>query len=179
MTPNLQRASNQLWALVQGAPLFVGLAQMSATSISRVQIRDNPRSCKKKFRFCRHRHKTIVFPLQDRHATGVWRGPESPVIAGRSSGEDAMFKGFVRAAIPAVLIMAAAGCGQSDLSKLEDESATAPVAGEAAADQKIKIVGSSTVAPFSRTIAERFGATSSFPTPIVESTGTGGGFKAL
>ena len=92
-----------------------------------------------------------------------------------------MFKSFFRAAIPAAMLMAAAACGQSDLSQLEDDSASgvAPVAGTASADQKIKIVGSSTVAPFSRTIAERFGATTSFATPIVESTGTGGGFKAF
>lgn len=92
-----------------------------------------------------------------------------------------MFKGFFKAVIPAALIMAAGACGQSDLSQLEDDSASgaAPVAGMASAEQKIKIVGSSTVAPFSRTIAERFGATSSFDTPIVESTGTGGGFKAF
>lgn len=45
--------------------------------------------------------------------------------------------------------------------------------------QKIKIVGSSTVAPFSMTVAEQFGAASPFASPIVESTGTGGGFKAF
>lgn len=72
-----------------------------------------------------------------------------------------------------------AACGQSDLSKLEDDSAVKPVPATAGVHQKIKIVGSSTVAPFSRTIAERFGATTSFATPIVESTGTGGGFKAF
>lgn len=90
-----------------------------------------------------------------------------------------MFHGFLKAAVPAALMLAMGACGQSDLSKLEDSSAAAPVAGTAAADQKIKIVGSSTVAPFSRTIAERFGATTSFSPPIVESTGTGGGFKAF
>ncbi|MFN7165038.1 MAG: substrate-binding domain-containing protein [Hyphomonas sp.] len=92
-----------------------------------------------------------------------------------------MIMGFFKSAIPAAVILAVAACGQSDLSKLEDDSAAQaiPVAGAASADQKIKIVGSSTVAPFSRTIAERFGATSSFSTPIVESTGTGGGFKAF
>ncbi|MEQ9504633.1 MAG: substrate-binding domain-containing protein [Hyphomonas sp.] len=90
-----------------------------------------------------------------------------------------MFKGFFKIAVPAAILTLAAACGQSDLSKLEDDSAAVPVAGAAAADQKIKIVGSSTVAPFSRTIAERFGATTSFATPIVESTGTGGGFKAF
>ena len=90
-----------------------------------------------------------------------------------------MMMGFLKTVIPAAMILAAAACGQSDLSKLEDGSAEAPVAAAAPSDQKIKIVGSSTVAPFSRTIAERFGATTSFDTPIVESTGTGGGFKAF
>ncbi|MDP3458790.1 MAG: substrate-binding domain-containing protein [Hyphomonas sp.] len=92
-----------------------------------------------------------------------------------------MFNGFFKWALPAAFFLAAAACGQSDLSNLEDDSASQaiPVAGSASAEQKIKIVGSSTVSPFSRTIAERFGATTSFSTPIVESTGTGGGFKAF
>jgi len=92
-----------------------------------------------------------------------------------------MIKGFLKAAMPAAILLAVAACGQSDLSKLEDDSASGagPVAGAATAEQKIKIVGSSTVAPVSRTIAERFGATTAFGTPIVESTGTGGGFKAF
>jgi phosphate transport system substrate-binding protein len=41
----------------------------------------------------------------------------------------------------------------------------------------ISIVGSSTVYPFSTVVAERFGKASSFRTPKVESTGTGGGLK--
>ena len=41
----------------------------------------------------------------------------------------------------------------------------------------IQIVGSSTVYPFSAVIAETFGRDTEFKTPIVESTGTGGGFK--
>lgn len=41
----------------------------------------------------------------------------------------------------------------------------------------ISIVGSSTVYPFTTTVAEQFGKTGSFKTPKVESTGTGGGFK--
>jgi len=45
------------------------------------------------------------------------------------------------------------------------------------ADDKIRIVGSSTVYPFTTVVAERFGRTTNFATPIVESTGTGGGFK--
>lgn len=41
----------------------------------------------------------------------------------------------------------------------------------------ISIVGSSTVYPFSTVVAERFGKSSIFPTPKVESTGSGGGMK--
>jgi phosphate transport system substrate-binding protein len=44
---------------------------------------------------------------------------------------------------------------------------------------QIKIVGSSTVYPFSSAVAEEFGAVNEdgFPTPVVESTGSGGGAK--
>lgn len=42
---------------------------------------------------------------------------------------------------------------------------------------QMKIVGSSTVFPFSTTVAERFGKSTDFKTPIVESTGSGGGLK--
>lgn len=41
----------------------------------------------------------------------------------------------------------------------------------------ISIVGSSTVYPFSTVVAERFGKSSRFRTPKVESTGSGGGLK--
>jgi phosphate transport system substrate-binding protein len=55
--------------------------------------------------------------------------------------------------------------------------ATVAVAGAAQARDQIRIVGSSTVYPFSTRVAEEFGRTTSFKTPVVESTGTGGGFK--
>lgn len=45
-----------------------------------------------------------------------------------------------------------------------------------AADQ-IRIVGSSTVYPFSSYVAEELGATTDYRTPVVESTGSGGGMK--
>jgi phosphate transport system substrate-binding protein len=48
---------------------------------------------------------------------------------------------------------------------------------DAQARDKIHIVGSSTVYPFTTTVAEEFGKTTNFPTPLVESTGTGGGLK--
>ena len=51
------------------------------------------------------------------------------------------------------------------------------VAGAAQARDQIRVVGSSTVFPFSTAVAEQFGKTSSFKTPVVESTGSGGGLK--
>lgn len=42
---------------------------------------------------------------------------------------------------------------------------------------QLRIVGSSTVYPFSSYVAEEFGATTEHPTPVVESTGSGGGIK--
>ena len=49
--------------------------------------------------------------------------------------------------------------------------------GTAQAREEIRIVGSSTVFPFSAAVAEQFAKTSSFKAPVVESTGTGGGMK--
>lgn len=50
-------------------------------------------------------------------------------------------------------------------------------AGAAEARDQIRIVGSSTVYPFATSVAETFGKTTSFKTPVIESTGSGGGFK--
>ncbi len=46
-----------------------------------------------------------------------------------------------------------------------------------AARDYISIVGSSTVYPFATVVAEQFGKSTSFKTPKIESTGSGGGFK--
>jgi phosphate transport system substrate-binding protein len=56
-------------------------------------------------------------------------------------------------------------------------AAAALVAGAASARDQIRIVGSSTVFPFSTAVAEQFGKTTDFATPVVESTGSGGGLK--
>jgi len=50
-------------------------------------------------------------------------------------------------------------------------------AGSLFARDQIKVVGSSTVYPFATVVAERFGKTSGFKTPVIESTGSGGGLK--
>ena len=50
-------------------------------------------------------------------------------------------------------------------------------AGAANARDQIRIVGSSTVYPFTTAVAEQFGKSGAGKTPVVESTGTGGGMK--
>jgi len=50
-------------------------------------------------------------------------------------------------------------------------------AGTAVARDQLQVVGSSTVYPFSTIVAERFGNRGNFKTPVIESTGTGGGMK--
>ncbi len=49
--------------------------------------------------------------------------------------------------------------------------------GLAQARDQIRIVGSSTVFPFATAVAEQFGKTTKFKTPVIESTGSGGGLK--
>ena len=53
------------------------------------------------------------------------------------------------------------------------------IAGTASAQraETISIVGSSTVFPFATKVAETFGETTDFNTPVIESTGSGGGMK--
>ena len=55
--------------------------------------------------------------------------------------------------------------------------ATVAFAGAAEARDQIRIVGSSTVFPFASKVVEQYGKTTSFKTPVIESTGSGGGFK--
>ena len=50
-------------------------------------------------------------------------------------------------------------------------------AAQAASRDTISIVGSSTVYPFATVVAERFGRSTDFKSPKIESTGTGGGLK--
>ncbi|KZX76174.1 phosphate-binding protein [Oleiphilus sp. HI0009] len=51
------------------------------------------------------------------------------------------------------------------------------ISGTTHARDQVRVVGSSTVYPFASFVAEEFGSVSRFPTPVVESTGTGGGMK--
>jgi phosphate transport system substrate-binding protein len=51
------------------------------------------------------------------------------------------------------------------------------MAGPALARDQIKVVGSSTVFPYSQAVAEEFGKKTAQKSPVVECTGTGGGMK--
>ncbi|MEQ8398965.1 PstS family phosphate ABC transporter substrate-binding protein [Thalassobaculum sp.] len=51
------------------------------------------------------------------------------------------------------------------------------MAAQAEARDQIRIVGSSTVFPFATVVAENFGKATSYKTPVIESTGSGGGLK--
>ena len=55
--------------------------------------------------------------------------------------------------------------------------ALAAAAGGVHARDQIRIVGSSTMFPFTTVAAEQFGRKSGYKTPVVESTGTGGGMR--
>jgi phosphate transport system substrate-binding protein len=54
---------------------------------------------------------------------------------------------------------------------------TVVLASGAQARDQIRVVGSSTVYPFTTAVAEQLGKTGGVKTPVVESTGTGGGMK--
>ncbi|MFC5307544.1 PstS family phosphate ABC transporter substrate-binding protein [Azospirillum picis] len=56
-------------------------------------------------------------------------------------------------------------------------AAAVPTAAVAQTRDQIRIVGSSTVFPFTTAVAEAFGRSGRYKTPVVESTGTGGGLK--
>ncbi len=57
--------------------------------------------------------------------------------------------------------------------------ASAAVTGAAYARDQIKIVGSSTVFPYTQAVSEEFANKTGGSAPVVESTGTGGGFKVF
>ena len=100
---------------------------------------------------------------------------------------------FASASLAAAVLLAVSACGEpaedvvlgdaSDQPAPPSETGPSGASDEGAASalaggrQGLRIVGSSTVFPFSTTVAENFGAKTQFPTPIVESTGTGGGMS--
>ncbi|MGX6648663.1 substrate-binding domain-containing protein [Maricaulaceae bacterium MS644] len=97
------------------------------------------------------------------------------------------------AASAAVALLAACGEPRDEIA-LDDADTSQDAGGDTAQDsvetsagataatgsggrQGLRIVGSSTVFPFTTAVAESFGAKTSFPTPVVEGTGTGGGMN--
>ena len=66
---------------------------------------------------------------------------------------------------------------KSRTSTLAIAALCALTATAASARDEIRIVGSSTVFPFSTVVAEQFGKKTDFETPVVEATGSGGGLK--
>ena len=85
---------------------------------------------------------------------------------------------FYKTIIASALALSLTACGGNDAPKTDSASKTQAAApSDGFTRDQIKIVGSSTVYPFATTVAENFGRTTSFKTPIVESTGSGGGLK--
>jgi len=81
---------------------------------------------------------------------------------------------FKKPLLLSLVTLGLASCGGGDI---KPESTKSEVAASSESRDQIKIVGSSTVYPFATTVAENFGRSTSFKTPIVESTGSGGGLK--
>lgn len=89
---------------------------------------------------------------------------------------------MIRIASVSLAVLALAACSPAEnTSAPEGNTDTAADTGAAATpgavDRPIRIVGSSTVFPFTTAVAESFGARTQFSTPVVESTGTGGGMR--
>jgi phosphate transport system substrate-binding protein len=89
-----------------------------------------------------------------------------------------MMKMMQKITFAAALMLTLAACGQPAPPKGSSGSG-AGASASAVADDVIRIVGSSTVYPFTSKVAERFGAAGTFKTPVVEATGTGGGMKVF
>jgi len=75
--------------------------------------------------------------------------------------------------------LALAACSDSGSSTSSTGGSSTAASGGAGSGSRnvLRIVGSSTVFPFTTAVAESFGARTDFPTPVVESTGTGGGMQ--
>jgi len=76
-----------------------------------------------------------------------------------------------------LLALSLAACGNNEVQTSSETVKAATQSVASSGRNQIKIVGSSTVYPFATTVAENFGRTTQFKTPIVESTGSGGGLK--
>ena len=85
---------------------------------------------------------------------------------------------FYKSMAVSLLALSLAACGSKEAPKSENSPQTqAATPSPGFSRDQIKVVGSSTVYPFATTVAENFGRTTAFKTPVVESTGSGGGLK--
>jgi phosphate transport system substrate-binding protein len=119
----------------------------------------------------------------------MFNSPEfAPHLGGHAMAVRPSF--FATFLVLAAAVLALAGCGEAsqeivladapaadtaEISQAAEASGSASTLG--GGRQGLRIVGSSTVFPFSTTVAENFGAKTQFPTPVVEATGTGGGMN--
>lgn len=84
---------------------------------------------------------------------------------------------FKKVLLSGVVAFGLVACGNSEDVASGTSVASVETGPVTTGRDQIKIVGSSTVYPFSTTVAENFGRSTSFKTPIVEATGSGGGLK--
>ncbi|MGW8168838.1 MAG: PstS family phosphate ABC transporter substrate-binding protein [Sulfurovaceae bacterium] len=78
-------------------------------------------------------------------------------------------------AVTALMFIGCANNTSKDTNATKDSNTSLTI--NVTSKNQIKMVGSSTVYPFASAVAEELGATGGVPTPVVESTGTGGGIK--
>ena len=87
--------------------------------------------------------------------------------------------------LPAVILPSIIICGVDNMRLITGKTSlfrtlmflAATMPGIVAADHKIKVVGSSTVYPFAKKVAEQFSKVTGHEIPLEESTGTGEGFQ--
>jgi phosphate transport system substrate-binding protein len=91
-------------------------------------------------------------------------------------GESAM-KAFHVLTACCLLALPLAACNGGTEVAPQEGAETAASGRDFGGRDQIRIVGSSTVYPFATKVAEQFGRRTQNPTPIIESTGSGGGFK--
>ncbi len=95
---------------------------------------------------------------------------------GRETAADRTFGGFARDSTP--IMTGSVIVKTISFATVAAAAVTAAiVATPASARDQIRIVGSSTVFPFTQAVAEQFANATGNPAPVVESTGTGGGMK--
>jgi phosphate transport system substrate-binding protein len=86
-------------------------------------------------------------------------------------------KSFLASTMLITGALALAACSDGSGTSAPANSGAVSESASTGSRNVLRIVGSSTVFPFTTAVAESFGARTSFATPVVESTGTGGGMQ--